>query len=142
MGIIVNPDEVKLFLSTKVVERTYDDNNDGTIDGPSLLLIIDVSEGLFLATIRGLYELPLVAPVDPFAKQVVLQLVHCQSIKRHPEVFRQDSKSVCDDVEMLLKQIRSGDLQLDIPLRDGSTGPVAGSLTPRGYERLEPTPDE
>ncbi len=114
MGAIVSQAEVEAYLSTPIVRATYDDNNDGAIDSESLRLIIEISEALFLAHVRGVVPVPLTAPIDPFAKYVVCQIVHCQSIKRSPEVFRQ-GLSVCEEVTAILKQIRSGELQIATP---------------------------
>lgn len=135
MGAIVSEAEVTAFFSTGIVRATYDDDNDGGVDTASLALIIDTSEALFLAHVRGLVPVPLVAPVDPFAKYVVLQIIHCQSIKRFPEIFRQGLK-VCEEVNELLKQIRKGELQLGggaVPVADTS-GPAAYSM-PNRYIR-------
>ena len=139
MGLIVSNDDVENFMSSPVVKATYDDNNDGTVDLASLGIIIDTSEALFFGTIRGIYALPLVGPIDPLAKHIVLQLVHCQSIKRFPEIFRNDTK-VCEDAEKLLDQLRSGELKLAHPFLQGpdaTNGPSVDSELPRGYGLLE-----
>lgn len=136
MGVIVTRANVEDFMSSPVVRDTYDDNGDGNIDSGALEQIIELAEGMFFATIRGIYELPLVAPVDPFAKHVVLQLVHCQSIRRFPERFRNGLK-VCEHVKELLTDIRKGNLKLDHPLKSDGRGPVADSLPGRCYEALE-----
>jgi hypothetical protein len=139
MGTIVSDQEVSDFMSSQVVRATYDDNNDGTVDADSLKIIVDTSEGLFFATVRGIYQLPLQGAIDAFDKLVVLQIIHCQSIKRFPELFRNDTK-VCDDVAELLKGIRKGELKLAHPLLEAdqaATGPSVDSLPARGYEHLE-----
>lgn len=144
MGDLVTDKEVSDFMSSQVVRATYDDNNDGTVDGDSLKLIVATSEGLFKANVRGIYELPLATNptgVDPFAKHVVLQIIHCQSIKRFPELFRTTASTVCEDVTKLLEQIRKGELKLDHPLiqaTHAASMPSADSLPARGYEYLEP----
>lgn len=127
MGAIVTQAEVEKYLSTPVVRATYDDNNDGGIDGPSLAIIIASSEALFLAHLRGLVPLPLTAPIDPFAKDIVFQIVHCKSIKRFPEIFRQGN-SVCEEVEKLLEKIRKGELKID------TAAPPAAEATGLGCE--------
>jgi hypothetical protein len=134
VGAIVTQQEVEYFLSTAIVRSTYDDDNDGGIDTASLALIIETSEGLFLAHVRGIIPVPLALPIDAFAKHVVLSIIHCQSIKRFPEVFRK-GLTVCADVAELLKQIRTGELQIggQVPITDNG-GPTAYSL-PNRYLR-------
>lgn len=143
MGAIVSDQEVQEFLSSQIVRATFDHDNDGTIDGSSLSLIVTTSEGLFLANIRGTYELPLLATVDAFAKHVVLQIIHCQCIKLFPELFR-TGLTVCEEVAKLLEQIRKGELKLNHPLvqaEQAASVLCADSLPSRRYDALEPYDD-
>lgn len=109
--MIISQAEAETFLSSSIARSTFDDNNDGSIDSSAIEQMLSISEGLFLANIRGVTPTPLVEPIDPFAKYVVLQIFHCQCIRRFPEVFRQ-GLSICDEVKDLLKQVRSGELQV------------------------------
>lgn len=141
MGAIVSDAEVTAFMSSPIVKATFDDDNDGVVDASSLAIIVDTSEGLFFANIRALYELPLSVPIDPFAKHVVLQIIHCQCIKRHPELFRATAASICEEVAELLKQLRKGELRLNHPLlapANAATGPAVDSIASRDLELLEP----
>ena len=138
-GAYVTLQMVEDFLSSARAVATFDDGNDGEMDPAATGRVIADMEATFDASIRALYEMPLVAPIDPIVPATVLQLIHCQAIKRFPEVYR-GAEHVCDDAKTILDQIRKGELTLDHPLRAGSFEPSADSLEPRGYETLEPTP--
>lgn len=141
MGVLVTQQMVEDHMSSPVVKDTYDDDNNGVIDPAAMASAIDTSEAIFFGTVRGVYALPLTAPYDPLAIAVVLQLIHCQTIKRFPERFRNGLK-VCEDVKGLLTDIRKGNLQLAHALISGSRDPEAFSETSRGYGALEYPTDE
>lgn len=141
MGAYVDQPKVEAYLSSPVVVDTYDDNNDGAIDAAAIGRVITDAEAIFNATVRGIYELPLVGTLDPFVETVVLQLVHCQAIRRFPERFRNGLK-VCEHVKELLTDIRKGNVQLGHPLLANARGPEVLSAEPRNYDALEHTSDE
>lgn len=133
---LVTQEQVEAYLSTPVVLDTLDDNNDGQIDIVAKDQVIADSSAIFMATVRGTYETPLIAPIDPFVITVVLQLVHCQLVKRFPERFKQDL-TVCKEAKELLAGIRTNEYQLDHPRRSDAGSPQCDSYEARGYERLE-----
>lgn len=133
---LVTSDQVEAYLSSPVVMDTFDDDNDGTIDSVSMAQVLSDSQAMFLASIRGLYELPLVAPIDPFVVTVILHIVHCQAVKRFPERFKKGVK-ICEEAKELLQDIRKGDLQLAHPVRGDGFAPQCASFDPRGYEAIE-----
>lgn len=127
---IVTGAMVEDYLSTPVVVDTLDDNNDGTIDINSMARVLADAEALFLASVRGTYAMPFVAPYDALAVTVILMLVHCQLVKRFPERFKRGVK-ICEEAKELLDQIRKGELQLDHPLKSTNDGPECFSLPQR-----------
>lgn len=137
MAALVTGEQVEAHLSTPVVVDTLDDDNDGAIDPASLAQVIADAQAIFLASIRGIYETPLVAPIDPFVVTVVLMLVHCQLVKRFPERFKR-GVAICDEAKELLKGIREREYVLDHVLRSDWDAPVCDSLPTRNYESLEP----
>lgn len=139
--VLVTAAQVEAYLSSAVVTDTLDDDNEGTIDNVPRDQVMTDASAIFLASIRGAYQTPLVAPIDPFVVTVVLHLVHCQLVKRFPERFRA-GLAVCDEAKELLKGIRTGDYQLDHPRRSDAGSPECSSYEPRGYEALEPSTDE
>jgi phage gp36-like protein len=133
---LVSGEQVEAYLSSPVVMDTLDDDNDGTIDTVAMAQVLADSQAYFLATVRGMYELPLTAPIDPFVVTVILHIVHCQLVKRFPERFKKGVK-ICEEAKELLQDIRKGDLQLAHPVRGDGFTPQCASYEPRGYEKLE-----
>lgn len=131
---IVTLEMVEAFMSSPVVVDTMDDDNDGTIDTPVIEQLISFGEAKLLATLRGLYELPLVGPIDPYVQLLTLQIIHCLAVKRFPERFRAGLK-VCEDVDAELAKVRSGEVQLNHALRSDAASPEAWSNPPRRIHR-------
>lgn len=140
MADLVSREQVEAYLSLPVVVDTLDDDNNGQVDNASFNRVLTDSQAIFLASIRGTYELPLTAPIDPFVETVILQIFHCQLIKRFPERFKRGVK-ICDEVTELLKGIRGGDYVLAHPVRSDGFTPQCSSKEERGYDLLEGTSD-
>jgi hypothetical protein len=134
---LVTSDQVGAYLSSQVVIDTLDDDNNGVFDPASMAQVLADSQARFLATVRGIYELPLVAPIDPFVVTVILQIVHCQLVKRFPERFKK-GVSICEEAKETLADIRKGELELAHPVRGDGFVPVCGSYESRGYDALDP----
>lgn len=129
-GLYVTQAMVEAYLSAAVVRDTLDDDNSGAPDDIPVGQAIHDGEALIGGTMRGIYVMPLTAPIDPLVQTLTLKAIHCQLIRRHPERFRANT-SVCDEVAQLRKDIRSGDIQLAHPLITGARDPMVDSFCNR-----------
>lgn len=137
MGEFVTTAIVEDFLSAQVVRDTYDDDNDGAFDVDAVNRHITDAEALVKGSMRGVYQLPLVAPIDPLVVSATLQTVHCLAIRRHPERFRAKGDAICKAAQDLREDIRKGNVQLDHPLIETARLPSVDSFPSRGLESLE-----
>lgn len=129
-GLYVTQAMVEAYLSAAVVRDTLDDDNSGAPDDVPVAQAIRDGEAITSGTMRGIYTMPLTAPIDPLVQTLTLKAIHCQLIQRHPERFRANA-SVCSEVAQMRKEIRSGDLQLGHPLITGARDPQVDSFCNR-----------
>jgi hypothetical protein len=104
----------------------------GAPDSDVIALYIEEAEAIFEAkALRGIYLLPLQAPIDPLAETVVLRIFTALFAERHPEVMRIDPEKSMASAMAWCDQIRQGKMQIGHALAKGSSMPDAISFEQR-----------
>lgn len=135
MGLYVDDAAVQEYLSAAVTRENCNESG-GAIDPEALAGYIARGESLTNGTLRGVYVLPLVAPIDELVITCTLQNIHCIAARRRPEIY-QGAKEICEAAAELRAEIRSGAAQLDHPLVSSVRVPGVDSLDSRCLEQTE-----
>jgi hypothetical protein len=144
MGLYVDQSQVENRLSSAVVRRIADDNNDGASDSGPVNELIDSAEAMFEGAVRDVYTLTALRASGSFrARQIVLDLVQALAAKRFPRAMGREWEPLMQDARTQLRDLREGRSALDVV---GSPEPAAnkggeiltGSVED-GAEPLDPT---
>lgn len=137
-GRIITVAEVSQELSQAVVDRIYDDDNDGNADDDPLSRLIKKAESKVLASLATrhlLSALPATAATAPeLLKTICLDFARGYAYVRHPEVAREDGAETLTRARADAKMVANG--QYAIPELIPATpviGPEVSSDDLRGW---------
>ena len=110
-------------LSTAVVRRIYDDNNDGVADATPLEQLVIDAEARFESYCRGIYILSALRDSPPNeAKRLCLDVAEAMACRRFPRAVNREWQPLWEASERELKSLRRGETRLDV---EGTPEPAA-----------------
>lgn len=136
MGRYIQQSDVEDELSADVVQRLLDDEQNGWPKGTAVARLIANAENTFDGRIRGVYALPLTAPLDPLVATICLALVKAGAAKRFPHIVQMAWEPLAKDAQEQLTMLREHDMELLHPLANGAAVPDALSDEPRGFDKI------
>lgn len=102
-------------VSTEVLRRVLDDDNDGAADPDPIGTVIADASAKVAGYLRGIYDLDVVAANPP--REVVrltLDVAVAYLAERHPEAVRKAWLPLMEHAETELKALRKGETRLDV----------------------------
>jgi len=146
VGLYIDQTKLEAFVAPHVVKQVLDDDDNGAPDASAVARCISDGEAILNGKLRGVYILPLIAPIDTLVETISLMLASGFLAQRHAEYVRYDGGKRLEEGLKLADQLREGDMQIDHPLvgtsgtGDGDTttggAPDALSYTPRGFNAI------
>lgn len=125
-------------LSSAVVRRIYDDNNDGTVDAAPLTQVIDDAERRFETAVHPIYPdlVALRAGAITAASSVVLDLAEALAAKRFPRAISRAWEPLLADALLQLKELRNTIGKLPVQGSPNPPANVGGQVELPGSEAV------
>ena len=143
-GRYVGLNNVEARLSTAVVRRICDDDNDGTADSNAIDELIESSESRVEGACRDIYDLTALRAASPGEiKRLVLDGIVAYAAMRFPKAMSRPWEPLMESWRKDLKALRAGEYGLDIvgppePAANKGGEILTGSVED-GAEPLDPT---